>query len=119
MQTHTGDVERDFWLALDLLNSQKDHVEFTLVRDWIEASLKPLSESVTVEVPKSVLKQGAVQHLYGRLAARLKEESNDAHLLQVCALAWKSGRVVEAILVEIQQGAVLLNEGCLGVKISK
>ena len=75
-------MERDFWLALDLLNSPKDHVEFTLVRDWIETSLQPLSASVTVEVPKSVLKQGAVQHLYGRLAAELKPDSNDAHLLQ-------------------------------------
>ena len=75
-------MERDFWLALDLLNSPKDHVEFTLVRDWIETSLQPLSTSVTVEVPKSVLKQGTVQHLYGRLAAELKPDSNDAHLLQ-------------------------------------
>lgn len=30
-----GDVERDFWLAFDLLRSQKDHVEFTVVRDWV------------------------------------------------------------------------------------
>ena len=58
------------------------------MRDWIEASLAPLSDSVVVEVPKSVLKQGAVQHLYGRLAARLKQDSNDAHLLQV---RWRRG----------------------------
>ncbi|GAX76586.1 hypothetical protein CEUSTIGMA_g4032.t1 [Chlamydomonas eustigma] len=77
-----GDIEKDFWYALDLLNNPKDHVEFTLVRDWIEASLRTLSESVNVEVPKSILKQGAVQHLYGRLAAELKPSSNDGHLLK-------------------------------------
>ncbi|KAG1664092.1 hypothetical protein FOA52_013276 [Chlamydomonas sp. UWO 241] len=77
-----GDVEKDFWLSLDLLNSAKDHNEFTLVRDWIASSLTPLCSSVSIEVPKSVLKQGAVQHLYGRLAAELTAESNDAHLLQ-------------------------------------
>lgn len=31
-----GDVERDFWLAFDLLRSHKDHVEFTVVRDWVQ-----------------------------------------------------------------------------------
>jgi len=29
-------VERDFWLAFDLLRSHKDHVEFTVVRDWVQ-----------------------------------------------------------------------------------
>lgn len=36
---------------------------------------------MVVEVQKSVLKQGAVQHLYGKLAARLRPGSGDAHLL--------------------------------------
>ena len=31
-----GDVERDFWLAFDLLRSHKDHVEFTVVRDGVQ-----------------------------------------------------------------------------------
>ncbi len=31
-----GDVEQDFWLAFDLLRSHKDHVEFTVVRDWVQ-----------------------------------------------------------------------------------
>ena len=30
-----GDVEKDFWLAFDLLRSHKDHEEFTVVRDWV------------------------------------------------------------------------------------
>ena len=35
-----GDVERDFWLAFDLLRSPKDHAEFTLVRDWVAAQAR-------------------------------------------------------------------------------
>ena len=31
-----GDVEKDFWLAFGLLRSQKDHVEFAVVRDWVQ-----------------------------------------------------------------------------------
>ncbi len=75
-------MERDFWLSIELLNSDKDHREFTLVRDWIRDALASCSERVDVEVPKSVLKQGALQHLYGRLAARLRPGVNDAHILQ-------------------------------------
>ncbi len=52
-----GDVQRDFWLALDLLQSGKDHHEFVLVRDWIQDALASCSEHVEVEVAKSVLKQ--------------------------------------------------------------
>lgn len=29
-------MEQDFWLAFDLLRSHKDHVEFTVVRDWVQ-----------------------------------------------------------------------------------
>ncbi len=35
-----GDVEKDFWLAYDLLRSPKDHAEFTTVRDWVHAALQ-------------------------------------------------------------------------------
>lgn len=34
-----------------------------------------------VEIRKSVLKQGSVQHLFGRVAAVLKRGRNDAHVL--------------------------------------
>ena len=37
-----GDVEKDFWLAFDLLRSPKDHVEFSVVRDWVRDALKVL-----------------------------------------------------------------------------
>lgn len=35
----SGDVERDFWLAFDLLQDPKDHAEFTIVRNWVKAAL--------------------------------------------------------------------------------
>jgi hypothetical protein len=66
-----NDVERDFWLAFDLLRSHKDHVEFTVVRDWVQQALGEVCDSVQVDVAKSVLKQGAVQHLYGKLSAQV------------------------------------------------
>ncbi|MEW5311204.1 MAG: hypothetical protein WDW38_002939 [Sanguina aurantia] len=78
-----GDVEQDFWLALDLLRSSKDHAEFSCVRDWIQDALEEVCSDVVVEVPKSVLKQGSVQHLYGRLAGELKPGCRDTQLLQV------------------------------------
>ncbi len=56
-----GDVERDFWLSLDLLKSPKDHHEFVTVRDWIRSALQGVAREVTVEVPKSVLKQVRVR----------------------------------------------------------
>ncbi|EFJ44388.1 hypothetical protein VOLCADRAFT_64823, partial [Volvox carteri f. nagariensis] len=76
-----GDVEQDFWLSLDLLRSAKDHAEFCTVRDWIASQLAGPCEDVRVEVRKSVLKQGSVQHLFGRVAAELRRGRNDAHLL--------------------------------------
>ncbi|GMH33012.1 hypothetical protein BSKO_00846 [Bryopsis sp. KO-2023] len=78
-----GDTERDFWLGLDLLQSPKDHIEFTLVRDWLRDALDNVCSKVELEVPKTVLKQRAVQHLYGRLSGELAFDKNDADLLRV------------------------------------
>ncbi len=33
-------MEKDFWLAFDLLRTPKDHAEFTIVRDWVRDALK-------------------------------------------------------------------------------
>lgn len=74
-------MERDFWLAFDLLRSPKDHAEFTVVRDWIATQLRGVCVDVTVDRPKSVLKQGAVQHLYGRLSGTLRPGCADVELL--------------------------------------
>ena len=35
-----GDVQKDFWLAFDLLRNPKDHAEFSIVRDWVRDTLK-------------------------------------------------------------------------------
>lgn len=52
------------------VRSPKDHAEFAVVREWVRRALGGLCEggSVALEREKSVLKQGAVQHLYARLA---------------------------------------------------
>ncbi|DBA90081.1 TPA: hypothetical protein ACH3X1_003400 [Trebouxia sp. C0004] len=76
-----GDVEKDFWYALDLLRCPKDHVEFTLVRDFVRDSLLEVCSQVKLDTEKSVLKQAAVQHLYGRLSGTLKSSADDAQLL--------------------------------------
>ncbi len=52
-----------------------------MVRDWIQNALDSVCDHVEVEVAKSVLKQAAVQHLYGRLAARMGRGASDAALL--------------------------------------
>ena len=78
-----GDVQGDFWLALDLLRCGKDHREFVVVRDWVREALEGVCDHVVVEREKSVLKHGAVQHLYGKLAGRLREGCDDAAIL-VC-----------------------------------
>jgi isochorismate synthase/2-succinyl-5-enolpyruvyl-6-hydroxy-3-cyclohexene-1-carboxylate synthase/2-succinyl-6-hydroxy-2,4-cyclohexadiene-1-carboxylate synthase/O-succinylbenzoate synthase len=77
-----GDVEKDFWLAFDMLRSHKDDVEFGVVRDWVRRALSTVCEDVKVEVTKSVLKQGSVQHLYGKLAGTLRPGLDDASLLE-------------------------------------
>lgn len=76
-----GDIQKDFWYAFDLLRSPKDHVEFTLVRDFVRDALAEVCSQVKVDTEKSVLKQAAVQHLYGRLSGQLLPDANDAQLL--------------------------------------
>lgn len=91
-----GDVERDFWLAFELLRSPKDHAEFTAVRDWIAAQLRGVCADVSLDRPKSVLKQGAVQHLYARLSATLRPGCADAELLvrlTVCCRPMSTPRI--------------------------
>ena len=45
--------------------------------------MQGVCSSVTVDVEKSVLRQGSVQHLYGCLSGTLHPDCSDAHLL-VC-----------------------------------
>ena len=46
---------------------------------------------MAVDVEKSVLRQGAVQHLYGCLSGTLHPDCSDAHLLVSLALGVGSG----------------------------
>lgn len=82
-----GELEKDFWYAFDLLRNPKDHVEFTLVRDFVRDALLEVCSQVKLDTEKSVLKQAAVQHLYGRLSGVLKPHANDAQLLVSTPLA--------------------------------
>ncbi len=43
--------------------------------------MQSVCSDVTVDTEKSVLKQGVVQHLYGRLSGQLHPHCNDSHLL--------------------------------------
>uniref|UniRef100_A0A1D2A6W6 isochorismate synthase n=2 Tax=Auxenochlorella protothecoides TaxID=3075 RepID=A0A1D2A6W6_AUXPR len=76
-----GSVENDFWLALDLLQSKKEHAEFTIVRDWVYEALRGICATVRVDVRKTVLKQESLQHLYGQLSGTLLPAATDADLL--------------------------------------
>lgn len=47
----------------------------------VSADVQGVCTDVTVEREKSILKQGSIQHLYGRLSGKLREGVNDASLL--------------------------------------
>lgn len=77
-----GDEASDARFAADLLTSPKEHAEFVVVRDWIERKLRQVCGAVEVEKPKTLLRQEAVQHLYGRLAGTLERGKTDSDLLR-------------------------------------
>lgn len=51
------------------------------MRDFVRDALLGVCSQVKLDTEKSVLKQAAVQHLYGRLSGTLKPDANDAQLL--------------------------------------
>eukprot|EP00210_Caulerpa_lentillifera_P007031 g6725.t1 len=67
---------------LELLRSSKDHIEFTLVRDWLHSKLQSLCLKLDLEIPKSLIKKQFIQHLYGRFKGVLKDSVNDYELLK-------------------------------------
>ena len=74
----------DLILELDLKENEKERREFQYVREFLEASIAPLSEGVQWQWPQlaTVLKASHVQHLYNRLSANLKPGISDAQLIQ-------------------------------------
>lgn len=65
-----------------MLRNPKDHIEFTLVRDWLTEMLRQICTGVDVDVQKSVIRKASVQHLYGRLRGTLKDATSDLDILQ-------------------------------------
>ena len=51
---------------------------------FVAVYLQGVCSKVNVDREKSILKQGAIQHLYGRLSGILREGVNDAGLLVSC-----------------------------------
>lgn len=64
----------------------------TLV-DSTPQALAGVCERVSVDVAKSVLKQGAVQHLYGKLSAQVRVEGVPGMLVP----GWKEGCGVDTL----------------------
>lgn len=54
---------------------------FSLVGGASIPAVQGVCSSVSVDTEKSVLKQNAVQHLYGRLSGKLLDNQTDSHLL--------------------------------------
>lgn len=77
-----GNIQEDFLLGLDLLRSPKDHIEFTLVRDWLRSRFLSICKTVDLEIPKSLIKKQSIQHLYGRLTGVLEDGIGDLELLE-------------------------------------
>ncbi|XP_062170665.1 isochorismate synthase 2, chloroplastic-like isoform X2 [Alnus glutinosa] len=76
-----GSTTLDLQVELDLLSSPKDHLEFTIVRESIRKKLEAVCNGVVVEPKKAIRKLPRVQHLYARLAGRLRSEDDEFDIL--------------------------------------
>ncbi|XP_059444801.1 isochorismate synthase 2, chloroplastic-like isoform X2 [Corylus avellana] len=76
-----GSTTLDLQVELDLLSSPKDHLEFTIVRESIRKKLEVVCNGVVVEPKKAIRKLPRVQHLYARLAGRLRSEDDEFDIL--------------------------------------
>lgn len=75
--------EEDQQLEDKLLNQPKEYREFKCVAEFLEKSLRPLSQEMEWEWPKMrVLKTSHVQHIHNRLSIQLKPEISDAELIR-------------------------------------
>ncbi|KAJ4712162.1 Isochorismate synthase, chloroplastic [Melia azedarach] len=76
-----GTTTLDLQIEHDLLSSPKDDLEFTIVRDSIRNRLEVVCDRVVVEPKKAIRKLPRVQHLYARLAGRLRSEDDEFDIL--------------------------------------
>ncbi|CAN6894241.1 unnamed protein product [Brassica oleracea var. botrytis] len=76
-----GDSEvSDLEIERDLLNSPKDDLEFSFVRETIREKLSAICDRVIVKPQKTVRKLARVQHLYSELAGQLRREDDEIRL---------------------------------------
>ncbi|GAQ91163.1 isochorismate synthase [Klebsormidium nitens] len=68
-------------IAYEILLSEKENREFDIVRDSIHAHMQTVCAAVEVEVPKKLIKQATVQHLYGRLNGTLLSDAQEFDML--------------------------------------
>ncbi|CAH8347738.1 unnamed protein product [Eruca vesicaria subsp. sativa] len=92
---------RDMEIEDDLLNSLKDDLEFSIVRENIKEKLKSICDEVVVKPLKSVRKLARVQHLYSQLAGSLRKEDDEFEILAslhptpaVCGLPAEEARLL-------------------------
>ncbi|XP_028797532.1 isochorismate synthase, chloroplastic [Neltuma alba] len=71
----------DRQIALDLLSSPKEDMEFTIVRETIRSKLEAVCEDVLVKPSKAIRKLPRIQHLFAQLAGRLRSEEDEFEIL--------------------------------------
>ncbi|CAK9186161.1 unnamed protein product [Ilex paraguariensis] len=98
-----GSKALDLQIELDLLSSPKDHLEFTIVREWIRRKLEAVCASVVVEPEKAIRKLPRVQHLYAQLTGKLASEDDEFDVLSslhptpaVCGFPTEDARLLIA-----------------------
>ncbi|CAN6442330.1 unnamed protein product [Victoria cruziana] len=74
-------LEEDIQIERDFLLSQKDHLEFEIVRETIRRKLEMICDQVIVEPEKRILKLPRVQHLYARILGKLRSEDDEFDVL--------------------------------------
>ncbi|KAF8648078.1 hypothetical protein HU200_065117 [Digitaria exilis] len=89
----------DFQIGQDLLLSNKEDTEFTIVRDSIKKKLEMICDEVIVHPSKALRKLPRVQHLSAQLAARIRSEDDEFEILNtlhpspaVCGLPTEESR---------------------------
>ncbi|KAK4258452.1 hypothetical protein QN277_004901 [Acacia crassicarpa] len=68
-------------VALDLLSSPKEDMEFTIVRETIRSKLEAVCENVLVKPRKAIRKLPRIQHLFAQLTGRLRSEEDEFEVL--------------------------------------
>lgn len=89
----------DFQIGQDLLNSPKDDIEFTIVRESIRRKMKTICSNLVVDPVKTLRKLPRVQHLSALLSGKLRREADEFDILAslhptpaVCGLPTEEAR---------------------------